>query len=119
MRLSKNINYYLRIRNARLKDMTGTKPFIDGSLVNIPHRCGNKNCKCARGELHDGHYLTSKVKGKTRTQYVPIGMVEEVRRWTVEYRVLKHLMQEVAQIQRQIIKRFVKEKGRKKTWTTK
>jgi hypothetical protein len=116
MKFNRNINYYLRLREARLKDLRKTHPFIDGSLVDIPHTCGNPRCKCAKGSKHRGYYLTSKDKGRTRTQYVPVGMYEAVKSWTIEYRVLKHLIKEINIIQRMILRRYVKEKGRKAIW---
>jgi len=119
MQSFKNINWYLRVRRARLNDLRKTEPFIDGSLGVIYHTCGNKRCKCARGNKHRGYYLTSKEKGKTKTQYVPVGMYEAVKRWTIEYRALKRLMREIADIQRMILKRYVKERGRKAVWQNK
>lgn len=49
---------------ARLKRLAKVGPMIDGSLVVIYRRCGNPNCRCARGEKHPGHYLTRKVGKK-------------------------------------------------------
>jgi hypothetical protein len=119
MKYHKNLNWYLRQRQARLNDIRKTEPFMAGSLVAISKRCGNKQCKCMRGEKHRGYYITSKYQGKTRTQYVPIGMYEAVRNWTVEYRVLKDLIKEMTKIHRMILKRYVKEKGRKAVWDKK
>lgn len=119
MKLTKNINYYLKLRDARLKELRAVKPFIDGSLVEIAHACGNPRCKCARGDKHIGYYLTSKSKGKTQTRYVPVGLYEEVQRWTAEYRYLKGIIKEINRIQRVIMKRYVKERGRMAVWQNK
>ena len=114
MRLDKNIKFYQRMVNARLKKLSTIGPFIKGSLVKIPHTCGNKNCRCARGEKHQSYYLTYKVKQKTKTIYVPVDLVKEVEKWTKEYKHIKELMEEVTELQRIIIRKYVKEKRGKK-----
>ncbi|MBD3271821.1 MAG: hypothetical protein GF384_04695 [Elusimicrobia bacterium] len=116
MAYNRNLNWYLRQRQARLKDLGKTKPFIAGSLVEIRKRCGNPRCRCTRGEKHRGYAITSKHKGKTRTQYVPVGMYKTVQRWIIEYRVLKGIIKDIDHIQRVLLKRFVKERGRNTLW---
>lgn len=52
-------------------------PFIvRGSLITVKRKCGNPNCRCARGELHTNPGLSYSVGGKThllhlRPQDVP------------------------------------------------
>jgi len=116
MSYNRNLNWYLRQRQARLNDLRKTKPFIAGSLVEIHKRCGNKRCHCARGVKHRGYYITTKYKGKTRTQYVPVGMYTTVKQWVIEYRVLKGIIREIDRIQTILLRRFVKERGRKALW---
>jgi len=116
MGYNRNLNWFLRQRQARLNDLGKTKPFIIGSLVEIHKRCGNKHCRCARGEKHRGYYITTKHKGKTLTQYVPVGMYKTVHQWVIEYRVLKGIIKDIDHIQRVLLKRFVKERGRKALW---
>lgn len=48
-----------------------------GSLQLQRVRCGKANCKCSRGELHQGHYFFLSSAGRlrkfyVRQQYVPI-----------------------------------------------
>ena len=66
------------------------------SLVTIAKHCGRPGCHCQRGEKHRGQYLTYKEKGKTRTVYVPVDLVEEVKRWIAEHRRIKTLIQELS-----------------------
>ncbi len=37
-----------------------------GTIYIQKRKCGNKNCKCARGELHSTRVLSYKQQGKTR-----------------------------------------------------
>jgi hypothetical protein len=78
-------NRFERRRQACLKQLAHTGPFVEGSLVGVPHR----SCQ------HVAWRLTFKVKAKTRTVYVPVDMVQEVRQWTHTYRRLKKLIRAV------------------------
>lgn len=95
-----------RIR-ARIKKLGEGGLLISGTLVRTSRRCGNPNCRCATGEKHPGHILTSKVKGKTKAVYVPVDMVEEVRAWTLECKRVKRLLKEVDALAEQIIRKHV------------
>jgi hypothetical protein len=104
-----------------LKHLQAIGPFIDGSLVTIARACGNPRCKCARGEKHRGVYLTYKPgrthpgePAKTQTLYVPVALEEEVRRWAKEYDKLKHLIREMSDTQKLIIRQYVAESRKQK-----
>ncbi len=82
--------------DARIAKLGLRKQFIVGSLVESKRKCGNKNCRCANGgEPHSAHILTKRENGKTKTIYVPVDMVEEVRRWSREYKKVKELISEI------------------------
>ena len=94
-------------RGAKLKQLAEVKPLIQGSLCKVGTRCGNPNCRCARGEKHTAHILTRKVRGKTKTNYVPVGMQEEVQAWVEEYRRVKKLLKEISDMNEQILRAYV------------
>jgi hypothetical protein len=79
-------NRHTTRRNCALERIAQTGPFIEGSL------CSFKRPGCK----HPGWHLTFKQKAKTRTVYVPIGMVPEVKEWTRTYKQLKKLIREVS-----------------------
>ncbi len=95
-------------RQQRLQELAGMGPLIVGSLARVGVRCGNPNCRCARGERHTAYVLTSKVRGKTRTVHVPVGMVEEVRTWVEEHRRLKRLVKEISALSEQLVRGHVR-----------
>lgn len=99
--------------DARVKRCVATSPTLTASLVVIEKTCGRKGCKCQRGEKHPGHYLTFKEAGKTRTVYVPLDMLTEVRQWVKEHRRLKALQQEISQLAVALIKSHVTTRKRK------
>lgn len=87
-----------RMREARLKRFRQARPFLGASLVRIARLCGNPRCRCARGQKHASFYLTLKQAGKTRTFYVPLAALPEVRLWVQEHRRLKTLFREVSHL---------------------
>lgn len=109
-----NINWLQRKRDGLLKKLAACEPFVDGSIVKVKRRCGNKNCRCARGEKHESFYLMYKVKQVTRAVYIPVDLEKEVRQWSQEWGKVKGIMQEICRIQKAIIGRHVREKRLKK-----
>jgi uncharacterized protein DUF6788 len=75
-------NRHHKLQASYLKQIAQIGPFVEGSLCEF-RRAGRKSCSW---------HLTYKLEGKTHTVYVPVGMVEEVRKWTEEYRRLKQLI---------------------------
>src|SRR3990172_12978160 len=73
-------------RAAALAKIGQLGPFVECHLSQF-QRPG-----CAR----PGWHLTFKQKGKTRTVYVPMDLVGEVKTWTQNYRRLKQLIREVS-----------------------
>jgi len=94
-----------RIR-ARIRELGECGISIAGSLNVSTRRCGRKNCRCASDETkkHAAASLTSKVRGKTRSVYVPVAMVEEVRNWTKERQKIRKLLKEIDKLAEQIIR---------------
>ena len=75
-------NRHHKLQQSYLKQISQIGPFVEGSLCEYK-RSGRKS---------SSWHLTYKVAGKTHTVYVPVEMVEEVRRWTQEYKRLKQLI---------------------------
>jgi hypothetical protein len=94
-------------RNAKLKELAGVGPLLQGSLAEIRVTCGNPNCRCARGEKHRSHILKRQVRGKTQSLYVPVDMVEEARQWVEEHRRVKRLLADISELNRSILKAYV------------
>jgi hypothetical protein len=94
-------------REAKLKELSRCKPLVAACLYRVNRRCGNPNCKCARGEFHTAHVLTYKVKRKTKAVHVPKDMLEEVREWVKEHKRVKKLIREISKNSLAIIHRHV------------
>jgi len=90
--------------NTRVNRLGQSKEFIVGSLVESKRKCGNKKCACANGgALHSAHILTKRANGKTKTIYIPVNMVEEVREWSLEYKNVKKLIHEIDELSEKVI----------------
>ena len=86
MKTSKKVeNRFHQRRQDLLKQLGRIGPFVEGSLIGVEH----PTCK------HVAWRLTFKVKAKTRTVYVPVDMVQEVKQWTGAYRKLKKLIRNI------------------------
>jgi hypothetical protein len=70
---------------AALARLGQTEPFLEGSLCPVQRR------GCAQPAWH----LTFKERGQTRTVYVPMELVPEVKQWTRNYQKLKTLIRKV------------------------
>jgi len=75
-------NRHHKLQQSYLKQISEIGPFVEGSLCEYK-RSGRKS---------SSWHLTYKVKSKTHTVYVPVEMVEEVQKWTQEYKLLKQLI---------------------------
>lgn len=95
-------------RAAKLRELASVGPLVAGSLCRVKRRCGNANCRCARGEPHWAYVLSFKVKGKTQTVHVPKEMVPEVQAWVTEHKRIKRLMAEVSRQSLAMIRHHVR-----------
>jgi len=110
-----NTAWLTKKRDSLIKKLASTGPFIDGSIVKVKRRCGNKNCKCyLKGQKHEGYYLQYKLKGVSKGVYIPVGLEDEVREWNRQYRRLKRIIAEVSRASKEIIRRHASEKRLKK-----
>lgn len=84
-------------RQDTLRQIARIGPFIEGTLCSVKRR----------GCREPGWQLTYKVKGKTQTVYVPMGMAEEVVKWTKEFKRLKQLTRKVTRHSLALVRRHV------------
>jgi len=78
-------NRHSQARVLALRHIAQVGPFLEGAL------CQFKRPGCAK----PGWHLTFKQKGRTRTVYVPMDLVSDVKSWTRNYQHLKKLIRQV------------------------
>lgn len=63
--LQKKISDLNKKRQDAINRVLNTKPYIAAQVYERFKKCGNKNCKCAKGELHDPFlWIYQKKKGQ-------------------------------------------------------
>ena len=69
--IRKKINFLEQQRKKTLEYLLHPKEIVCGSIYSAYKKCGNKNCRCARGNLHGPfNYLSKKVDGKTKLTFI-------------------------------------------------
>ncbi len=69
-----------------LRRLARSQPMVQGSFYLQKRRCGNPNCRCARGQLHEAWVITRKAGAKGWTYMVPVEDRARLRQLTQEYR---------------------------------
>lgn len=87
-----------RMLAARLERLIPRGPVVTTTVVQSGRTCGRFGCRCYRGEKHIRTQITYKEQGRTRSIYVPVELVDEVKRWAAEGRRLRRLMKEINQL---------------------
>jgi hypothetical protein len=114
MRVPRHPTLIRRMLDARLAKLATRTPILAASLVAVSSRCGRPTCRCRRGgELHKSQHLTFKERGKTRTVYVPKGLLGEVRSWVAEHKRLKGLLKEITALSLALVRSHVRQQRRK------
>jgi hypothetical protein len=82
---------------------------IRGSLITRYIKCGNANCRCAKGTGHMSFYLSSFYKGHTSMNYVPKALEPSIREGIESFRLLEELLSELAELNLELFRRRGKE----------
>ena len=94
MRLPKSPTILKRMRQARQRRLRALGWVLAGSLVRLPG--------------HQSLYLTDKVRRKTRTLYIPLDRLDEVRSWNVQHKEAKRLLGELSVILRALLREEIR-----------
>jgi len=101
--LRKNIYSLGRQRKKIIDYLLDPRDMIEESIYTVYKKCGNKNCKCARGEIHEPfNYLSKKVGGVTKLTFVRRADEAYVGRQAVNYRKYSTHIAKLNKIDRKI-----------------
>ena len=115
MRVPQHPTLIRRMLDARLKKLATTRPVRAASLVTIAKHCGRPGCHClSGGPKHTGQYLTCKIGGKTRTTYVPLDLLKDVRSWIDNHQRLKILLHEIHLLSLALVRTHVQNQQRRR-----
>jgi hypothetical protein len=113
MRIPDHPTEIRRLLDARRARLAPGQPVLAATLTQVRKRCGQPTCHCYHGQPHLAWHLTYKVKGKTRTVYVPHDLLDEVRAWIAEHQRLKTLLDEIHQLTVALIRTHTRHQRRK------
>ncbi len=113
MRIPEHPTEIRRMLDARRARLAAERPVLAATLTQVRKRCGQPSCHCYRGEPHLAWHLTYKDKGKTRTVYVPLDLLDEVRSWVAEHKRIKALHEEIHQLTVALVKTHARHQRRK------
>lgn len=80
---------------------------LRGSLLERYLTCGKPNCKCARGERHGPVWYLSVTLDQSHRQASTVAeaQLEQVRRWTANYQLVKQHLEKISDINRELLRR--------------
>jgi len=85
--LRKTIYLLEQQRQKAISCLLSPKDMVSGSLYSTYKKCGNKNCKCAKGVLHGPfNYISKRVDGKTVLTFVKKADESKVTKMCQNYR---------------------------------
>jgi hypothetical protein len=112
MRIPQHPTQIRRLLDARRAQLAPGQPVLAATLTDVRKRCGQRACRCYHGQPHLAWHLTYKVKGKTRTVYVPHDLLNEVRAWIAEHKRIKTQLDEIHQLTVALIRTHVQQRKR-------
>jgi hypothetical protein len=93
----------LRQARTRLHLLLNQGGFLKGSLVRMRNTCGKKNCKCARGELHESLYFSRSVNGRQKMTLIPRHLRAEVQDMAGRYKKISETLEKISDLEWQRI----------------
>lgn len=96
-----------RRRRQLVKRLPSLRSIFRGSLVERYKPCGKPRCTCAQGPGHGPKYYlsVSRSGGRPEMDYVPLDWVDQVRQGLVRYQRIRHVLEEIGQINRELLRR--------------
>ena len=102
--LRKKVSDCNRKRDAAINRVLNTKPYIAAQVYERYKKCGNANCKCAKGEPHGPFlWIYQKKKGqKVISTTVIKGKAAEAKEMAARYEELLRLRQQIRETDQEI-----------------
>ena len=101
--LRKNIYSLERQRKKIIDYLLNPRDMIEGSIYTVYKKCGNKNCRCAKGKLHGPfNYLSRRIDGKTKLTFVRRADQDDIEKGATNYRKYTAHMAKLNKIDRKI-----------------
>ena len=104
-------------RRGLVKTLPPLEEILRGSLLERYVTCGNKACKCARGERHGPVWCLSVTLGvgKTSSATLARDQVDRARQWIDNHDTVKEHLEQISAINRELLLRERRKGKGKKT----
>ncbi len=83
---------------SRLHWLINKPRILRANLVQMKRKCGNKNCRCAKGKLHKSWYLYQSKDGRPHMLYVPKELEKEVSEGVKKNKEIRELLDKLSEI---------------------
>lgn len=93
-----------RRRTTLEKRMRVLGPLMRGSVVELAMKCGNRNCRCARGDKHKKFHFSMSKKGRTKMIYLGKAREPIARQYSENYKSLLEIVEEMTMINMELLK---------------
>jgi len=112
--IRKKTNFLELKRKKTLTYLLNPKDMVEGSIYKIYKKCGNKNCRCAKGSLHGPFsVLSKKVDGKTVLTFIRRTDENKIINQAENYRKYTKAMASLNKLNRKIYENIKKIKEEK------
>lgn len=81
----------------QLVDVLRAGRVMRGNTVIMRRKCGGKNCRCTRGELHESLYVGQGTEGTTRMAYVPADWEADIKEWVRRHHIVRKLLDRLSE----------------------
>lgn len=85
------------VRSALRKLISG-QGVLRGTVVRRERKCGRPNCRCTRGEKHQGMYLVVSEDGRRRQLHIPKDWEETVVQWVSDYQAIRERLEQLSRL---------------------
>lgn len=112
--IRKNIHFLEQQRKKALSYLLNPQDMVEGSIYTVYKKCGNKRCRCAKGDLHGPFsYLSRKVEGKTKLTFIRRKDEDRVGKQAQNYRKYSKAMAKLNKLNSRIYDNLKKIKEEK------
>lgn len=87
------------------KNLSQYQRMVKGIVYKVYRKCGKANCKCAKGERHEGYQLNYKGEGNiTKTVYVKKEKAKYIQKLISNYKKAKKVFNKIIDFNIELIK---------------
>ncbi len=112
--IKKKIRFLEDKRQKKITYLLNPKDMVSGSIYTVYKKCGNPNCRCARGKPHGPfYYLSRKVDGVTKLTFIRRADESTIEEKAYNYKKYTKAMADLGKIDKKIYGYLKKIKGQK------